>query len=142
LVHCQRATVLGDFNVDLQKSEENANRYQQILTSLCEKHSLKQLIKQPTWFRGSKLEAEPTEDQNTAQQQSLLDHIYTSDIQDDHGLLDLGQSDHFAIYIRYRNTITSFKSEPKENSNQTMALLCEKEDWTSVIDQVNCFIFI
>ena len=70
---CHRSTILGDINVDLLKRDSAAGRYSEALETMCDKNSLQQLIHHPT----------RTQALNTSSgwvlQESLLDHIYTSD---------------------------------------------------------------
>jgi len=116
---CKRATIVGDFYVDWLKTEaeEAQNRYLDGLKSLCEKHSLRQLICEPTRF------------QKNSDRESLLDHIYTNEnmTKTDSGTLDLSQSDHLVIFVHHSISL---------DKKQMAAKLCELEDWSPVIDEV------
>jgi len=67
---CNRATIIGDINVDLLKSDITTGRYADALKTLCDENSLEQLIHEPTRIQPL----------NTSGgwiiQESLLDHVY------------------------------------------------------------------
>ena len=97
---CNRATIIGDINVDLLKNDIASGRYAEALKTLCDENSLERLIHQPTRIQPL----------NTAGgwviQESLLDHVYTSDYMsvEKCGSLHLSNSDHMAVYITYQNS--------------------------------------
>jgi hypothetical protein len=132
---CSHATIIGDINVDLLKSDIASGRYAEALKTLCDENSLEQLIHQPTRIQPL----------NTAGgwtiQESLLDHVYTSDFRtvEKCGSLHLSNSDHMAVYITYQNSDnkseerkTIYKRDLRMYSKSSMSMLCEAEDWSSV----------
>ena len=132
---CHRATIIGDINVDLLKSEMAIGRYVESLKILCDENSLEQLIHHPTRIQAL----------NTVKgweiQESLLDHVYTSDFRsvDKCGSIHLSHSDHMAVYIQYQNSDNKstekrvlYKRDLRGYSKQAMATLCGVEDWSSV----------
>ena len=132
---CHRSTILGDVNVDLLKRDSAAGRYSEELETLCVTNSLEQLIHHPT--RTQTLNT----DSGWVIQESLLDHIYTSDFLSVNkcGGLHLSSSDHMAIYITYQNSDikssekkTIYKRDHRGYNKQAMATLCSAEDWSSV----------
>ena len=132
---CHRSTILGDVNVDLLKRDNAAGRYSEKLETLCVTNSLEQLIHHPT--RTQTLNT----DSGWVIQESLLDHIYTSDFLSVNkcGGLHLSSSDHMAIYITYQNSDikssekkTIYKRDHRGYNKQAMATLCSAEDWSSV----------
>ena len=132
---CNRATIIGDINVDLLKSDITSGRYSEALKTLCDENSLEQLIYQPTRIQPL----------NTAGgwviQESLLDHVYTSDYRsvEKCGTLHLSNSDHMAVFITYQNSDNKsserkviYKRDLRAYSKRAMSTLCEAEDWSSV----------
>ena len=132
---CNRATIIGDINVDLLKSDITSGRYSEALKTLCDENSLEQLIHQPTRIQPL----------NTASgwviQESLLDHVYTSDYRsvEKCGTLHLSNSDHMAVFITYQNSDNKsserkviYKRDLRAYSKRAMSTLCEAEDWSSV----------
>jgi hypothetical protein len=135
---CHRATIVGDLNVDLLKDVESQGRYAAALKTLSEENSLEQLIHQPT-----RIQTVKSADRWQIQE-SLLDHVYSSDYRGVHqcGSLHLSHSDHMAIYIQYANfeqKSTSkkiiYKRDHRQYSPSAMAALCSKEDWGSVFNE-------
>jgi len=137
---CNRATIIGDINVDLLRSDIASGRYAEALKILCDENSLEQLIHQPTRIQPL----------NTAGgwviQESLLDHVYTSDFRsvEKCGSLHLSSSDHMAVYITYQNSDNKseerkviYKRDLRTYSKSAMSILCEAEDWSSVYSTVN-----
>ena len=137
---CHRYTILGDINVDLLRRDSATGRYSEALETLCDKNSLSQLIHHPT----------RTQALNTADgwviQESLLDHVYTSDFLTVNkcGGLHLSSSDHMAIYITYQNSDikssekkTIYKRDHRGYTKQAMTTLCSAEDWSSVYTTVD-----
>ena len=132
---CHRATIVGDFNVDLLKEDITHGRYNAALKNLSEENSLEQLIYQPTRIQTVKNQ------DNWQIQESIIDHVYTSDYRSVQqcGSLHLSHSDHMAIYIRYANIEQKsnskkiiYKRDHRQYSKSAMALLCKNEDWSSV----------
>ncbi len=84
---CHRATIVGDFNVDLLKEDFTHGRYNAVLKSLSEKNSL---IYQPTQIQTVK------NPDNWQIQESIIDHVYSSDYRSVQqcGSLHLSHSDH------------------------------------------------
>ena len=137
---CNRATVIGDINVDLLKNDIASGRYAEALKTLCDENSLEQLIHQPTRIQPL----------NTAGgwviQESLLDHVYTSDYMsvEKCGSLHLSNSDHMAVYITYQNSDNKsaerkviYKRDLRAYSKPAMSILCGAEDWSSVYSTVD-----
>jgi len=137
---CNRATIIGDINVDLLKSDIAAGRYAEALKMLCDENSLEQLIHQPTRIQPL----------NTASgwviQESLLDHVYTSDFRsvEKCGSLHLSNSDHMAVYITYQNSDNKsakkkviYKRDLRGYSKPAMSILCGAEDWSSIYSTVD-----
>jgi len=132
---CQRATIIGDINVDLLKGDEVKGRFAEALTKLCDENSLEQLIHQPTRIQ-------PLETSEGLKiQESLLDHIYSSDTRSVKkcGCMHLSQSDHLAVYISYNNSEKKstekkviYKRDHRFYDKQAIATLCETEDWSDV----------
>ena len=93
---CHRATVVGDFNVDLLKDVVEQDRYTGALKNLCEENSLEQLIHQPTQIQTVK------NPDGWKVQESLLDHVYSNDFINAQkcGSMHLSQSDHMVHSIR------------------------------------------
>ncbi len=132
---CYRATVIGDINVDLLRSECASGRYADALKALCDENSLEQLIHQPTRIQPLNTAG------GWAIQESLLDHVYTSDFRsvEKCGSLHLSSSDHMAVYLTYQNSDNKsierkviYKRDLRTYSRSAMAFLCEVEDWSSV----------
>ena len=132
---CHRSTILGDINVDLLKRDCTSGRYYDVLETMCDKNSLEQLIHHPT----------RTQTLNTTNgwviQESLLDHIYTSDYLSVNkcGGMHLSSSDHLAIYITYQSSDKKssekkiiYKRDHRGYTKHAMATLCNAEDWSSV----------
>jgi len=137
---CHRATIVGDFNVDLLKDIETQGRYAAALRGICNENSLEQLIHQPTRIQIVR------SIEGLQIQESLLDHVYSSDYMSAElcGSMDLSQSDHKAIYIRYSNSHKRsaekkviYKRDNRQYSQQAMAALCRNEDWSSVFSKLN-----
>jgi len=135
---CHRVTIVGDLNVDLLKDVENQDRYAAALKTLCEENSLEQLIHQPT-----RIQTVKTTD-SWLLQESLLDHVYSSDYRSVNkcGTLHLSHSDHMAIYIQYSNFEQKsnskkiiYKRDHRMYSPSAMAALCGNEDWSSVFNE-------
>ncbi len=132
---CNRATIIGDINVDLLKSDITTGRYADALKTLCDENSLKQLIHEPTRIQPL----------NTSGgwiiQESLLDHVYTSDFRcvEKCGSMHLSSSDHMAVYITYQNSDIKnnerkviYKRDHRAYSKAAMSFLCQEEDWNSI----------
>ena len=88
----QEVYILGDLNIDLTGSRvKNSNgikRYKEF----CSLHGLEQLIQEPTRI--------------TEKSETLLDHIISNSAQkvSQHGVLNLGLSDHHMIYCTRKST--------------------------------------
>jgi len=111
---CNRATIIGDINVDLLKSD--GGRYAEGLKALCDENSLEQLIHQPT-----RIQPLNTAGGGWVIQESLLDHVYTSDFRsvEKCGSMHLSNSDHMAVYITYQYSCTTAKGgNLRKTSNQ------------------------
>jgi len=114
---CSRVTIIGDINVDLLKSDVTSGRYSETLKTLCDENSLEQLIHHPTRIQPM----------NTAGgwvvQESLLDHVYTSDFRsvEKCGSLHLSNSDHMAVYVTYQNSDNK-SAEKKSSTNEIIVL--------------------
>ena len=135
---CQRSTILGDFNVDLLRDVDNQGRYVDALKKLSTVHSLEQLIHQPTRIQTLQMA------NGWSIQESLLDHIYTSDYMSvEHcGTMHLSHSDHLSIYIRYTDTVgrsnnkkAVYKRDRRFYNSNLMAELCRMEDWGHVFQE-------
>ena len=137
---CSRVTIIGDINVDLLKSDVTSGRYSETLKTLCDENSLEQLINHPTRIQPM----------NSADgwvvQESLLDHVYTSDFRsvEKCGSLHLSNSDHMAVYVTYQNSDNRsaekkviYKRDLRAYSKVAMSILCESEDWSSVYSTVD-----
>jgi len=140
LEDCDRATIVGDFNVDLLMADEIQSRYTKSLKAMCDTYSLEQLINEPTRIQTLKVSNE------WKVQESLLDHVYSSDFRSvkQCGCLHLSQSDHLAIYIQYANL--EHKSSEKKvvyrrdhrlYSKQEMSFVCSNEDWSTVFNETD-----
>jgi len=136
---CNRATIIGDINVDLLKSD--GGRYAEGLKALCDENSLEQLIHQPT-----RIQPLNTAGGGWVIQESLLDHVYTSDFRsvEKCGSMHLSNSDHMAVYITYQNSDNRsaerkviYKRDLRAYSKQAMSILCEAEDWSSIYSTVD-----
>ena len=133
---CHRVTIVGDLNVDLLKIEDN--RYSDALKLLCDENSLEQLIHQPTRIQALKC-ADGWE-----LQESLLDHVYSSDYRSikQCGVMHLSQSDHLAIYATYANTDVKnsekksiYKRDLRLYSKHAIVELCSCEDWSVIFNE-------
>jgi hypothetical protein len=133
---CHRVTIVGDLNVDLLKNE--ASRYVDALKLLCDENSLEQLIHQPTHIQALR------SDNQWELQESLLDHVYSSDYRSltQCGVMHLSQSDHLAIYATYtsiegRHTEKKivYKRDLRLYNKDTIAELCRSEDWGSIFSE-------
>jgi hypothetical protein len=137
---CSRATIIGDINVDLLKRDIASGRYAEALKTLCDENSLEQLIHQPTRIQPLYTAS------GWIIQESLLDHVYTSDFRTVKkcGSLHLSNSDHLAVYITYQNLDCKseekkviYKRDHRTYSKISMSVLCQAEDWSSVYSTVN-----
>ena len=133
---CHRVTIVGDLNVDLLKNEDN--RYSDALKLICDDNSLEQLIHQPT-----RIQALRSED-GWELQESLLDHVYSSDYRSikQCGVMHLSQSDHLAIYATYTNSEgrctekkVVYKRDLRLYSKQNIVELCRTEDWSAIFNE-------
>ena len=137
---CSRATILGDFNVDLLKNDIGPDRYINALNTLCDENSLEQMLHNAT-----RIQTINKED-GWQVQESLLDHIYSSDYKSISkcGTMHLSQSDHMAIYVQYSNSDqksttkkVTYKRDHRCYDPQQMAILCAAEDWSDVFREPN-----
>ena len=88
----QEVFILGDLNIDLTGSRVKNSNGIKCYKEFCSLHGLEQLIKEPTRI--------------TEKSETLLDHIISNSAQkvSQHGVLNLGLSDHHMIYCTKKST--------------------------------------
>ena len=88
----QEVFILGDLNIDLMSSRGNISNGIKRYEEFCSLHGLKQLIQEATRI--------------TETSETLLDHIISNSTQkvSQHGVLNLGLSDHQMIYCTRKST--------------------------------------